>query len=203
MNRLNTGFTRVRDEDLDNKVQTIIKALTGNVNFPAIAALLTALGAALTAFQDALALPAGVVRDTEVAATRATLTTQLEQLARTLELTPNVTEAMLATTGYDLRQAGARTNAPVDAPGNVRLQSTGTSGEVKVLFDSVNRAKSYEVQFTLDPNTGQWTDAGTFPSSRGVLLTGLTRAKDYWVRVRAIGPDGPGGWSDPATILVS
>jgi hypothetical protein len=36
------------------------------------------------------------------------------------------------------------------------------------------------------------------------VLEGFERAKDIWVRVRAIGPNNTkSGWSDPATILVS
>jgi hypothetical protein len=59
------------------------------------------------------------------------------------------------------------------------------------------------VQHTLDANAGPWNDGGTFGSTRGITIGGLTRTKDYWMRVRAVGPDGPGAWSDPATILVA
>ena len=44
---------------------------------------------------------------------------------------------------------------------------------------------------------------GTFASTRGIGMTGLTRGKDYWARIRAVGPNGAGAWSDPATILVA
>lgn len=202
MTKLNTGFSRVRDEDLDNKVQSIVTAITGNANFPAAGAQVTAVQTALSAFQQALGMPPGQARDAAVTAARATLTGAVETLARTLELTAGVTDEMLATTGFDMRQTPSRTGAPVDAPANVRLKATGTSGEAQVLFDPVNRAKAYEVQFTQDPN-GQWSDGGTFGSTRNVILKGLTRAKDYWARVRAVGPDGAGGWSDPATILIA
>ncbi len=144
-----------------------------------------------------------VARAAQVAATRAALETLLQQLAASLELTPNVTDAQLATTGFDLRKPTTHTGEPVAAPGNVRLKSTGTSGEVQVLCDSVPRAKTYQVHYTLDANAGPWNDGGIFGNTRGMTLQGLTRAKDYWVRARAIGPDGPGPWSDPATILVA
>ena len=61
----------------------------------------------------------------------------------------------------------------------------------------------YEVEWTMEPDiTGQWNDGGTFSSSRAMILTGLPRAKDIWVRVRVVSTHGPSGWSDPATILV-
>jgi len=203
MNKLNSGFTKIRDEELDNRAQSIITALTGNQNFPSPTPKLETVSASLTAFQAALALPKGNARDAQVAATRATLATQLDQLARNLELTPNVTDAQLATAGFGIHQTPSRTGAAVVAPSNVRLKSTGTSGEVHVLCESVNRAKSYQVQYTLDPNTGQWTDGGIFGNTRGMKIAGLQRGKDYWARVRAVGPDGPGAWSDPATIMAT
>jgi hypothetical protein len=57
-------------------------------------------------------------------------------------------------------------------------------------------------QHAANADAGPWTNDGIFPSSRNITLTNLERAKDVWVRVRAIGRLGPGGWSDPATILV-
>jgi hypothetical protein len=203
MNKLNSGFSKLPDDQFDNKAQTIVAALTGNANFATTTPPLATITASITAYQAALALPPGAARDAQVSATRATLSTQLEQLARNIELVPNVTEAMLATTGFDMRKAPSGTSAPVDAPANVRLKQTGVSGVVQVLCDSVSRAQAYEMQYTQDPNSGPWTDAGTFVSTRGIGMTGLTRGKDYWARVRAVGPSGAGAWSDPATIMVS
>lgn len=203
MNRLNSGFTRTRDKDLDNKGDAIIKALTDNSNFPTTDPTLATVQTALTAFEEALALPPGNARDEQVAATRKVLTDLLERLARNLELVPGVTDAMLATTGFDMRQAPTRTGAPVDAPGNLRAKATGTMGSVQLLCDPSDRAKSYEVQYTLDPNNGPWIDGGTFGNTRRIIISGLTRGKDHFFRVRAIGPDGPGPWSDPASIMVT
>ncbi len=56
---------------------------------------------------------------------------------------------------------------------------------------------------TLDPDAGPWTGGFSFPSTRGMLFTGLPRAKDVWIRLRVQGTNGPSGWSDPATILVA
>jgi hypothetical protein len=44
------------------------------------------------------------------------------------------------------------------------------------------------------PNGTNWTDVGMFGSTRRVIISGLERGKDIWVRVRAIGGNGPGGW---------
>src|SRR5207302_5626781 len=203
MNKLNTGFSKLSENDFDNKAQAIVAALTGNANFPTTTPPLATITASVGAYQTALAMQPGQARDAAVAATRTTLSTQLEQLARGLELTPNVTDAMLATTGFDLRKSPASTSDPVIAPGNLRLKQTGVSGVVQVMCDAVTRAQAYELQYALDPNAGPWSDGGTFVSTRGIGMTGLNRGKDYWARVRAVGPNGPGAWSDPATILVA
>ena len=203
MNKLNTGFSKLSENDFDNKAQAIVAALTGNANFLTTTPPLATITTSISAYQAALALPAGQPRDAQVAATRTTLSTQLEQLARGLELTPSVTDAMLATSGFDMRKDPAFTGEPVAAPGNMRLKQTGVSGVVQVMCDAVTRAQAYELQYTLDPNAGPWTDGGTFASTRGIGMTGLTRGKDYWARIRAVGPNGPGAWSDPATILVA
>ena len=200
MNQLNSGFSHLKDEELDNKVESIIAALTGNANFPNPNPTLAVITGSLTAFKNAQAMPKGAARDTQIAATRLTLAKQLDQLARNLELTPDVTDAKLATTGFDLRSPRTLTGVPVDAPANVRAKITGITGEVKVLCDGVNRAKSYHVQYSLEPN-GDWADGGIFGNSRSMKVAGLQRGKDYRLRVRAIGPDGPGAWSDPAIIM--
>ena len=62
------------------------------------------------------------------------------------------------------------------------------TGEVRVLFNASKRAKSYQVQSSLDPNFSVITDYDPFSGSRNIILRGLPRAKDIWVRVRAIGP---------------
>jgi hypothetical protein len=202
MNKLNTGFSRLPNTEFDNKAEMIIIALTGNTAFPSPNPTPAIVQTKLDAYRAALS-STGTGRKQAVQSTRDDLSQTLERLARNLEQTPNVTDAQLATTGFDMRQKPSRSDLPVDAPGNVRLASTGTTGEVKVACNPVGRAKSYEAQYSQDPNAGPWTDAGTFPNTRAITISGLQRAKDYWVRVRAIGPNGAGAWGDPATILVT
>lgn len=201
-NKLNRGFSQLREDELDNKAQFIITALTGNAKFPTPTPTLANVQTKLDAYRTAMARDDSG-RTAAVDTSRAELETILGQLAGNLELTSGVTDADLATTGFDMRKPRTTTDAPIDAPQNVRLRSTGNTGEVQLLCDPADRAKSYEVQHTLDPVNGPWTDAGTFGSTRGIVISGLTRSKDYWMRIRGIGSNGPGAWSDPATILVS
>lgn len=203
MNKLNSGFSRLPDDEFDNKGESIRTALTNNPNFPSPTPTLAELKGALIDYEDALAMQPGAPRDAKVKERRAALSTLLDKLARNLELTPGVTDAMLATSGFELRKQPTSSGEIVKAPGNVRLKQTGVSGVVQVLCEAVERASAYELQYTRDPNSGPWVDGGTFVSTRGIGMTGLARSEDYWARVRAVGASGPGAWSDPATILVN
>ena len=203
VNKLNSGFSKLADDEFDNKAQSILAALTGNANFPSPTPALASITTQLTEYQAALAMQPGQARDAQVAATRVALSASLDKLARNLELTANVTDAQLATSGFDLRKVPVFSGETVAAPGNVRLKQTGVSGVVQVMCDAVPRASAYELQYTQTPNDGPWADGGTFASTRGIGITGLTRGKDYWARVRAVGTSGPGPWSDPATTLVN
>ena len=124
-------------------------------------------------------------------------------LANALMIVPGVTDTDLVGSGYTLRATPTHTSAPPDAPSNLRLKTTGQSGELQVMLDKVDRAVMYEVAWTLDPVAGPWTDAGTYSSTRGIKLTGLTRGKDYFVHVRAIASgQNVGAWSDLASAMV-
>jgi hypothetical protein len=180
----------------------VVQSLTGNADFAAVNPTVAMLSAKLADYRTALTMPPGQARDQAVDASRSALTDTMEAMARNCE-TITKDKVKLATTGFDLRKDPARSDAPVDAPQNLRLKSTGNNGEIQLLCDPVDRARSYQVQYATDPNAGPWTDAGTFPSTRGIVLNGLQRGKDYWGRIRAVGPNGAGAWSDPATIMVT
>jgi len=69
-------------------------------------------------------------------------------------------------------------------------------------FDPDELAYTYEVQVTtVDPVNGPWTTVVT-PTASVFKLTGLTSGQRVWVRVRGVGAQGSGGWSDPFTKIV-
>ncbi len=56
----------------------------------------------------------------------------------------------------------------------------------------------------------KWSARETFrsldltPTCQPVMVDGLTRGKDIWDRVQAIGPNNTSGaWSDPATVMAA
>ncbi|MEY2557975.1 MAG: hypothetical protein QOE34_1400 [Verrucomicrobiota bacterium] len=203
-NILNRGFSQLVVGTLVTKVTFIIAQLTTNPNFPTTDPTLAEVQAALDAVTQALTIANPTAQEQALIAARANLEKMLDDLADNLEKTANDDPVKLGTTGYDLRKVTALTSDPPTVPQNVRLKLTGVSGQFQVLFGPSDRAKGYHVQTSTDPNSGTWTDFDTFSSSRGIVLSGFPRAKDIWVRVRAIGPNNTkSGWSDPATILVN
>ncbi len=202
MKALNRGFSSLNDDEMYHQATAIVAAVGANAKFSTLSASLPPITAAANALAAGNALPEGKVREATVASARANLTMLLQHLADALEIVPGVTEADLAGTGFALREANTHTSAPPEAPQNVRLKVTGIGGELQILLNAVPRAALYEVESTLDPVNGPWTLAPAFTSTRGMTLTGLTRGKDYYLRVRAVATgQNRGPWSDLANAL--
>lgn len=110
--------------------------------------------------------------------------------------------AMLSSSGYALATAPVQSSS---APGQIQNSSL-TSGDndatLDLSFDPEAASKTYEVQITtVDPVVGPWTTAA-HPTTSNTTLTGLTSGQRIWARVRGIGSNGTGPWSDPATKIV-
>ena len=86
---------------------------------------------------------------------------------------------------------------------SVRWVTAGDlDGEIDVQHDPVSGAKTYEVQLTtVDPVAGPWVTKCT-PTTSRCSIQNLTSGQRVWVRSRALGVNGPGNWSDPATKIV-
>ncbi|MEP6810309.1 MAG: hypothetical protein ABI992_08715 [Chthoniobacterales bacterium] len=204
INILNRGFAQFPYQAFIPKVEIIIAQLTGNAYFPSTTPKVSEIQAQLDVLTNALTLPDPQSRDVAAAAARTTLEQMLDDLADNLELTANMDPVKLATTGFAMHQTPTQSGEAPEIPKNLRLKATGVTGEAQVLFDAAARARGYDVQTAPDPMAGPWTLYDSFSSSRGIVLRGFPRAKDLWVRVRALGPNNTkSGWSDPATILIN
>jgi hypothetical protein len=84
---------------------------------------------------------------------------------------------------------------------NLHAATGDSPGEVDVNWNSVDGARSYEIQTAPDPTAGPWAFKDNSTKSKATL-SGLTSASRIWVRVRAIGANDKGGWSDPAETVV-
>ena len=109
--------------------------------------------------------------------------------------------AIITGAGFDV--AGPRTPAPpVGQVLNLVVTAGDNEGTLDAGWDRDRSARSYEVQTSVDPVTpASWLPRLTAPKS-SCTLAGLPSGTRTWVRVRAIGADAPGPWSDPAVKMV-
>ena len=108
----------------------------------------------------------------------------------------------LSATGYELAQRANRSSSPPAMIENLKLTAGDEPQTLIGSFDPDALAYTYEVQLTTgDSVTGPWTTVMT-PTTRTFKLTGLTSGQRVWVRVRGVGTNGPGPWSDPFTKIV-
>jgi hypothetical protein len=93
-------------------------------------------------------------------------------------------ESDVMSSGFDLAVWNTR-QTPLTTPVLVRLDNS-VSTQLALKLRAVANAKVYEVQFSADG--GQtWLAWDISPTTKGIVLTGLTTGTVYSVRVRAVG----------------
>lgn len=207
-----SNFSRLSYPNFLAQAQRIVTAMTGNPHFPEPWTAPTPSLAQITADLDSFASVTAAVssgdrtRMAERNASRAQLATDLQALAVYLQMITKGDEAMIASTGYDIRARVARPAlmTPLAAPLDLRLSRGELSGSLIARVTKVRQAVAYDVQVaTADPTVeNNWADAGTFATCRRIAISGLTPGKNYSVRVRAINGAGPGAWTVPGTLMV-
>jgi hypothetical protein len=108
----------------------------------------------------------------------------------------------LAATGYELVGDNTPATTPPGLIDNLKLTAGDEPGALDGSFDPEPLAYNYEIQCTsVDSVNGPWQNCPS-PTASVFRLTGMTSGQRVWVRVRAIGTQGPGPWSDPYTKIV-
>ena len=80
--------------------------------------------------------------------------------------------------------------------------SIGLSGQVIAKCKAIGRNIFYFGEYSLDPINGPWIPISGVTNSQKIIFKGLERGRDYYFRIKAIGPHGSSDWSDIATIMV-
>ena len=136
-------------------------------------------------------------------ALRENITADLKKLARYIELEADGDEGILESSGYELtKERTALGNAPLPAPQDLRLKKGELPGALIARCKSVKGAASYEA-YICTGDTGveaNWHYAVTTSGCLRILLENLTPGTLYHIRVRAINRNGPGSWSDSASL---
>ena len=200
---LNAGFTDYPNDGLYHLATRVVVNIGNIASLSSLAPKLPPITTAAGNLESAVSLPHGAEREAAIATARPALIALLQNLVETINAMTGVPDADKAAVGFEVRQHATHSSAPPDAPKNLRVKVTGIPGELAILLAKVLRAVMYEVEYTLDPVNGPWTAVPAFNSTRGMKLTGLTRGKDYYVRVRAVAAgQNYGPWSDVAVGMV-
>jgi hypothetical protein len=192
-----TGFARLRDDELDNRVQKIITSMTGNVNFATPAPPLSTVATALAEYQEALSQSKDGSK--EKTAIKNQKRDALEKILNSLSLyvQANCQDnlAILLSSGYEAR----RPNTPIGIlakPQNFKVENGPNPGSLRLSVDKVIGADSYLFEYTTVPvnDATNWkVKAGT---ARTFTIEGLSSGQQYAFRIAGVSSDPTLVYSD-------
>jgi hypothetical protein len=122
----------------------------------------------------------------------------LKQMAVYIEgvanLNANTAEAVILSSGFDIKKTGTRTIAPFSG------KATGNPGEVKLQCQAVDRG-THEFQMCTDLTKQDWNTINRGTRGR-ILVTGLPPGAWYYFRHRTITAQGTSEWSDVIAVYL-
>lgn len=111
---------------------------------------------------------------------------------------------ILTNSGFNVRQPTEPVPQPVAAP-DLKVSRNGFSGEIHSKCKAVPGALGYEGQLCtgMDTSEANWRNAFFSSGCRDMKFEGLTPGQVYSFRLRALGRDGWGPWSDIAQLMAT
>lgn len=201
--RVITGFSRLRDEELDTLAQSVIEKMTGNANFATPNPPLAEVTTALTEYQ--LALAQAQNGGTEKTALKRFKRNKLEALLIALgtyvQTTAKSQDYLIISSGF----TPFKTRTPrglLDKPRDFSVETGPNPGSVVLSVRKVNGADKYLFEHAHAPitETTQWTV--DIRSSRNFTVEGLTSGEQYAFRVTGIGTNPTRVYTDVITRYV-
>lgn len=181
------------------RMREISAALTGNAVFTALSTKLAPFDTLVDTLEtknNTASAAAQLVKKTmtEVEKARGDVESAIRALAKSSE-GETADAAALQSGGWHLVEPPAPVG-PMPAPQNLTATGGDLEGEVDMQWEPTTGRDAYLGEWAADPN-GPWTQfyVGTKSSC---TASGLNPGQMYYFRVRAVGPLGPGPWSDLA-----
>ncbi len=200
MSQIKLDFKNKTPEELVGIFTEIINAMTGNANYPTPNPTLAAITASRDTLQakindvkakENLWRAAIAARDVQEDSTIMLFT----QLASYVQNASGGDEVKILSSGYSVRSTASST--PLTAPQDLRASVGDNEGDIDLIWDRVRNASSYQVECKEYTDTATWQPVKTVTKSR-LTVENLIPGKLYVFRVRAIGAQGQGPWSDEA-----
>jgi hypothetical protein len=205
--RVALNLTKALPEQILAFGNTVLKGLTGNVNFPTPPVDLATFKATLDAYASYIvdAKDGGKKAITQRDKQGAEVLRMIRAMAVYVELNCKEDMAIFLTSGFQPR---ATTRTPVGLPGQPTIDELeqGASGQFLAWIKSVRNAKSYNVRIGVVGPGGAtptaWTTVTIPNAKRPALLNGLMPGTTYAVQVQAYGVVGYTEWSDSVNRMV-
>ena len=206
MARVRLNLSKLKITEKIARGRQIVTAMTNNASFPnpqpPLADITTAVDDLDKTFASVQAAKSEIT--TRVVAqdnAEAKLMQVLTQLAGYVESVAGKDDALIASAGMETKASRSAPTAPT-IPQGLSATAGEHDGVINLSWKPVPNARSYAIEFSLDPATpASWTHVGIATSSTKVIAN-LTTGKRYWFRVAAIGSVGQSGWSEHATKIV-
>jgi fibronectin type III domain protein len=202
--RLNLGKLSVTDKIA--KGRQIVSAMTNNTSFPNPTPPLADVTGALDDLEKAFASVQSA--RSEVSTRAVTQDNQedrvdqlLRQLAGYVESVAGKDDTLITSAGMETKATASAATAPT-IPQAFSATAGEHEGEIILSWKPVPNARSYTIEFNLDPaTTTSWAHL-TIATSASKVITNLKSGTRYWFRVAAVGAAGQSGWSEQATKIV-
>ncbi len=197
-------LSRQNDNTLLESATAVKNAMTTNAaEFPGSAATVTALGTAITTYTASLqAVADGKIAQQALVDAKDADRVTVEDVLRVLAGQVNEVANGDINVIHDAGMHGSNEASPVNMTQvqNLRLAPSEYEGELLAQWDPVKGARFYQVQVSLDSVTPPtvWQDKTTSTKAKCRLNDTLVSGQKVWTRVRAVGANDEGAWSDVA-----
>ena len=202
--RIALGFAKLKDSVLDDFASNVVIKSTANATlFTGQTANVTAVGTAQVAFHNSLSVAknAGTAATDDKNLKRAILLAALRVLAFGIQSIASLSPEDAAKSGFEVIVAGAHAPVVVDRP-VIEDISNVASGKLGVTVTPPKGYKSLEFRKTV--GTAAAVHAGTFPSSRDVVLEDCASGQLHTIEARAVfGGKRFSEWSEPVSHMAT
>ena len=202
--RIALGFAKYKDPQLDDFASNaVIKSTANAALFTGQTANVTAVGTAQVAFHNSLAVAknAGSLATDDKNAKRAILLAAMRVLAFGIQGIPNLSPEDAAKSGFDVIVAGPHAPVAVDRPVIEDITNVASTK----LGINVTPPKGYKaLEFRKTVGTNPPVHAGTFSSSRDVVLEDCASGQLHTIEARAVfGGKRFSEWSEPVQHMAT
>lgn len=201
------GFKLMKDPELLSAAHAILKAMTGNANFPDPIIPLNVLEDAVKEYEKYLTQVAHTQSKQSIAArneAKLTVMSMLKKMAFYVNDAAGGHLEKLYSSGFSISQGVSRRQFP-EIVAEVRLRDGRGIGSMKLDFKKQENIPLYEYRYASKKDeTGaiiEWCEP-LLTSSTRVTINELNPMTIYYVQVRALNGEGRSEWSEPVSHAV-